>query len=113
MTRLQLSAGLAALLVTAASAADNTTSRDAPADPSFESLDRNGDNMISRPEAHAHDKVDSQFRALDRDGDGDLDRGEFARFEAGATPAAGEDPARLPGDPRIGPEPPNLPPPKR
>ena len=98
--RTHLPAGLAALLVSAAVSG---------AGPTFESLDRNGDNMISRPEAHADDKVDNHFRGLDSDGDGDLDRGEFARFEAGERPAT-EEATRVPGDPRVGPEPPNLPP---
>jgi hypothetical protein len=51
----------------------------APAQPTFEQLDRNGDGFVNRYEAAAYPELDAVFNEADRRPDGRLDKVEFAR----------------------------------
>ena len=51
----------------------------APAHPTFEQLDRNGDGYVNRYEAAAYPELDAVFNDADRRPDGRLDKVEFAR----------------------------------
>jgi hypothetical protein len=61
----------------------------------FEALDRNSDQRLSKTEAAADDTVSSQFAALDANADGYVNRGEYARATAPTVPRPTEPP--LPG----------------
>lgn len=60
-------------VTTPAAAQDNPTS----AVPSFESLDRNGDNRLSRTEAGYNKLLSEIFVSSDTDGDGFVSRAEY------------------------------------
>lgn len=51
--------------------------------PQYADADRDG--RVTRAEAQRDPKLAASFNRYDRDNSGDLDRGEFARLEAGAT----------------------------
>jgi EF hand len=46
----------------------------------FESLDRNKDQRVSKEEAAAADGLASQFATLDSDADGYINKGEYLRM---------------------------------
>jgi sporulation protein YlmC with PRC-barrel domain len=48
----------------------------------FEQLDTDGDSKISMSEATGNDALNRQFTDIDKNGDGQLDKVEFAAFEA-------------------------------
>jgi hypothetical protein len=48
--------------------------------PSFESLDKNSDGLISIQEATANDDMFVAFKELDKDRDGNLTREEYAAW---------------------------------
>ena len=75
----ELIGALAALsLCTAATAGDKPQVAKAKVDAAaFASLDRNGDNQISRTEAGADRKLSDGFAYVDSDGDGFISRAEF------------------------------------
>jgi Ca2+-binding EF-hand superfamily protein len=68
-----LLASLSLLAATAAPAAE--------AQPTFESLDKNGDGKVSLAEASNHDAVFVAFKSLDANKDGELTREEFAKYK--------------------------------
>ena len=51
----------------------------APAQPTFEQLDSNGDGYVNRYEAAAYPALDAVFNDADRRPDGRLDKVEFGR----------------------------------
>ena len=57
---------------------------DPPAAPSFESLDRNSDNRLSRSEASYNRLFAEIFAASDIDGDGFVSRAEYERVRYAA-----------------------------
>lgn len=75
----ELIGALAALsLCTAAAASDKPQVAKAKVDAAtFASLDRNGDNQISRTEAGSDRKLSDGFAYVDTDGDGFISRAEF------------------------------------
>ena len=74
----------AAIVLSAAAdaPADSPKSADAQAravqQPSFESLDRNGDHQISRTEAGVDRHLSEDFAYIDTDGDGYISPAEYA-----------------------------------
>jgi Ca2+-binding EF-hand superfamily protein len=68
----------AALLSTAAMAADDTQRTKSSGD-SFTSLDADGDGKVSKDEAAGHDEIVDNFDKLDRNGDGFVTKREFRR----------------------------------
>lgn len=64
----------------------------------FEALDRNSDQRLSKTEAAADDNVSSQFAALDANSDGYLNRGEYATSPAPTVPAPSEPPLPSPDE---------------
>ncbi len=75
----ELIGALAAIsLCTAAGAGDRPQVAKAKVDAAaFASLDRNGDNQISRTEAGVDRKLSEGFAYIDTDGDGFISRAEF------------------------------------
>src|SRR5688500_80882 len=69
------------------------------AQATFESLDRNKDQRVSKVEAAADDGVSSQFAALDADADGYINKGEYMRAQRPGPPP-------LPSGPPLPPDPP-------
>lgn len=76
-------AGSACLLATTSVFA--TDAKDQGASASFASLDRNGDQRISRSEAGFDRKLSVTFAELDTDGDGFVSAAEFAAGEKSST----------------------------
>jgi EF hand len=63
---------------TADSANDSNTQARAVQQPTFESLDRNGDHQISRTEAGVDRRLAEDFAYIDTDGDGYISAAEYA-----------------------------------
>jgi Ca2+-binding EF-hand superfamily protein len=68
----------AALLSTAALAAEDTQPTNAKSD-SFTALDSDGDGKVSKDEAAGHEDIVNAFDKLDRDRDGFVSKREFRR----------------------------------
>jgi hypothetical protein len=69
---------------------------------SMPAADKNSDGKVSKSEAASNQKLSQQFDSLDSNKDGNLDKGEFAKFEAGAKGKAGSKdgaPGKDEGDP--------------
>jgi Ca2+-binding EF-hand superfamily protein len=49
--------------------------------PSFESLDKNSDGLISIQEATSHDQLFVAFKDLDKDRDGNLTKDEYTAWK--------------------------------
>ena len=86
-----LTAAAALALSGAAFAQDSTKSGGVPgvdvdvdANISMPMADKNSDGKVSKSEAASNKKLASQFDSLDANKDGNLDKGEFAKFEASA-----------------------------
>jgi len=86
-SRLLIVGGAVTLLPFAAALAQSAPSPAAPdtqapqqqqQGATFESLDTNGDDKISKDEASASQSVSSQFSRYDQNGDGFIDRAEVA-----------------------------------
>lgn len=77
-------AGSACLLATASVFANDVKDKVAASGP-FATLDRNGDNRISRSEAGFDRNLSETFVALDTDGDGFVSAAEFATGEKNRT----------------------------
>lgn len=56
----------------------------------FESLDRNKDQRLSKTEASADDGLSSQFAALDANADGYINKGEYMHVRQPSMPAPDE-----------------------
>jgi len=56
----------------------------------FDSLDRNKDQRLSKLEASADDGLSSQFAALDTNADGYINKGEYMRVRQPSMPAPDE-----------------------
>jgi hypothetical protein len=56
------------------------------AQATFESLDRNKDQRVSKVEAAADDGLSAQFAAVDADADGYINKGEYMRSQQSAPP---------------------------
>lgn len=69
------------------------------AEVTFESLDRNKDQRVSKVEAAADDGLSSQFAALDTDADGYISKGEYMRAQRPAPPPLPSQPPLPPGQP--------------
>jgi hypothetical protein len=77
-----LSAGGAVLLnLAVASAAATAPAGDDKPDP-FNLLDHDSNGLISYSEANADPALSREFNDLDKDKSGELDKSEFAQFEA-------------------------------
>jgi hypothetical protein len=86
-----LAAAAALVLSGAAFAQDSTKSGGVPgidvdvnANVSMPMADKNSDGKISKAEAAGNKKLAAQFDKLDTNKDGNLDKAEFAKFEASA-----------------------------
>jgi hypothetical protein len=55
---------------------------DAKANVSLSSIDTDADGKVSKTEAASNEKLAQKFDSLDANKDGNLDKGEFAKFEA-------------------------------
>ena len=84
-----LTAAAALALSGATFAQDSTKSGGVPgidvdvdANISMPMADKNSDGKVSKTEAASNQKLASQFDTLDKNKDGNLDKGEFAKFEA-------------------------------
>jgi len=85
---LRLAGVLTALVITLSSAADPAAADTSPngadqqarsvQEPSFASLDRNGDHQISRTEAGFNRHLGEDFAYIDTDGDGYISPAEYA-----------------------------------
>ncbi len=64
------------------SAFEAETLETTPAQPNFEQLDTNDDQLISQEEAVSDPRLVQRWLELDRDESGSLDPAEFARYEA-------------------------------
>lgn len=86
MTKLVFAAlaGSACLLATASTYANDTQDKGASSG-TFATLDRNGDQRISRSEAGFDRKLSETFADLDTDGDGFVSAAEFDAAEKDAT----------------------------
>lgn len=78
-------AGSVCLLATASAFANDAKEKVASSG-SFATLDRNGDNRISRSEAGFDRQLSETFVELDADGDGFVTAAEFAAGEKNRTP---------------------------
>lgn len=67
---------ITALMLSTAAIADDGTTRDRQA-ATFESLDKNADQQISKTEAAADKKLTDSFAAADSNGDGYLSKSEY------------------------------------
>jgi len=74
--RVVLWLGLACALGASAWASENSVTMAVPA---FESLDRNGDNRLSRTEAGYNQLLSEIFAGSDLDGDGFVSRSEYSK----------------------------------
>jgi hypothetical protein len=84
-----LAAVAAVTLAGSAFAQDSTKSGGVPgvdvdvnAKASMATADKNSDGKVSKAEAASNKELSSQFSKLDSNKDGNLDKGEFAKFEA-------------------------------
>jgi hypothetical protein len=83
---------LSALLLSAAMAQSEDPSKDQDgatpsAQATFDSLDRNKDERLSKSEAAADDGLSTQFAALDANADGYINKGEYMRARRPTAPA--------------------------
>jgi len=101
-----LKAITAALLLGWAQCSDGRTLEGTKQPDRFNQLDQDGNGYISYPEAQGDPALRDQFNQLDKDKNGELDRGEFAQFEA---PGGKKMPDTLP--PKRSVAPPKTPPP--
>ena len=92
-----LAAAAALVLSGAALAQDSTKSGGVPgvdvdinANVSMPMADKNSDGKISKAEAAGNEKLKAQFEQFDSNKDGNLDKKEFAKFEASAKGEAGK-----------------------
>jgi hypothetical protein len=76
---------------------------DVDANISMPMADKNSDGKVSKAEAASNQKLSQQFTTLDKNKDGNLDKNEFAKFEAsGKAKASGNKdgaPGKDEGDP--------------
>jgi hypothetical protein len=80
-TRAVLVGGGAVLLNLAVASAATPPAGDSKPDP-FNLLDHDSNGLISYSEAQSDPALTREFNDLDKDKDGELDKGEFAQFEA-------------------------------
>lgn len=79
MYRLPILLAASALSLTAIAGSEKEDSRTQDAAfATFETLDRNGDEQISKTEAAADKKVSHNFATLDANGDGYISKSEYA-----------------------------------
>lgn len=79
--RAVLGAGSAVLLNLAVASAVTSPAGDNKPDP-FNLLDHDSNGLISYSEAKSDPALTREFNDLDKNKDGELDKGEFAQFEA-------------------------------
>jgi hypothetical protein len=103
-----LAAIAAVTLAGSAFAQDSTKSGGAPgidvdvnASASMPMADKNSDGKVSKAEAASNQELSKQFDKLDANKDGNLDKGEFAKFEAKGAAGSKKDgaPGKDEGDP--------------
>jgi hypothetical protein len=89
------------VLTTLAFAQGDPATEQEPSPPAvkvtFEALDRNADQRLSKTEAAADDTVSSQFVSLDADADGYLNRREYNGASRPMPPRPGDTDPPLPG----------------
>jgi len=100
-----LTAAAALALSGAALAQDSTKSGGVPgidvdvdANVTMPMADKNSDGKVSKAEAASNQKLSQQFDSLDSNKDGNLDKGEFAKFEAKGKASGKGDEAANPND---------------
>jgi len=73
---------------------------DVNANASMPMADKNSDGKVSKAEAASNKELSAQFSKLDTNKDGNLDKGEFAKFEAkGSAGSKDGAPGKDEGDP--------------
>lgn len=82
-------AAVAALALTGSAFAADDQSRGVPgidvdtnAKVSMVNVDKNSDGKVTKAEASSNQQLSQKFDSLDANKDGNLDKGEFAKFEA-------------------------------